>query len=60
MILDNIRGGDSEHAIPEGFRVPNLASLNRYLGALESRCRGQRPRGARCANWVGVVDRDSS
>jgi len=31
MILDNIRGSDSEHAIPEGFRVPNLASLNRYL-----------------------------
>ncbi|KAK3902782.1 transcriptional regulator form adherence 5 [Staphylotrichum tortipilum] len=31
MILDNIRASDSEHAIPEGFRVPNLASLNRYL-----------------------------
>lgn len=31
MILDNIRAHDSEHAIPEGFRVPNLASLNRYL-----------------------------
>ncbi|KAK3295533.1 uncharacterized protein B0H64DRAFT_322357 [Chaetomium fimeti] len=31
MILDNIRGSDSEHAIPEGFRVPNLPSLNRYL-----------------------------
>ena len=31
MILDNIRSSDSEHAIPEGFRVPNLASLNRYL-----------------------------
>lgn len=31
MILDNIRSNDSEHAIPEGFRVPNLASLNRYL-----------------------------
>jgi hypothetical protein len=31
MILDNIRNSDSEHAIPEGFRVPNLSSLNRYL-----------------------------
>ncbi|KAH6624274.1 hypothetical protein B0J18DRAFT_173363 [Chaetomium sp. MPI-SDFR-AT-0129] len=31
VILDNIRGSDSEHAIPEGFRVPNLPSLNRYL-----------------------------
>lgn len=31
MILDNIRNNDSEHAIPEGFRVPNLPSLNRYL-----------------------------
>ncbi|KAI0841735.1 fungal-specific transcription factor domain-containing protein [Hypoxylon sp. FL0890] len=31
MILDNIRAHDSEHAIPEGFRVPNLPSLNRYL-----------------------------
>ncbi|KAI5863215.1 hypothetical protein GGS23DRAFT_605250 [Durotheca rogersii] len=31
MILDNIRAHDSEHAIPEGFRVPNLSSLNRYL-----------------------------
>ncbi|AEO68967.1 99559580-6a84-44f9-a55a-fcf452054510 [Thermothielavioides terrestris] len=31
MILDNIRSHDSEHAIPEGFRVPNLPSLNRYL-----------------------------
>ncbi|KAK4039207.1 hypothetical protein C8A01DRAFT_47285 [Parachaetomium inaequale] len=31
MILDNIRSNDSEHAIPEGFRVPNLPSLNRYL-----------------------------
>ncbi|KAK3692664.1 hypothetical protein B0T22DRAFT_21662 [Podospora appendiculata] len=31
MILDNIRGSDNEHAIPEGFRVPNLPSLNRYL-----------------------------
>lgn len=31
MILDNIRVHDTEHAIPEGFRVPNLGSLNRYL-----------------------------
>jgi hypothetical protein len=31
MILDNIRVHDGERAIPEGFRVPNLASLNRYL-----------------------------
>ncbi|KAK4639391.1 hypothetical protein QC761_707860 [Podospora bellae-mahoneyi] len=31
VILDNIRGNDSEHAIPEGFRVPSLSSLNRYL-----------------------------
>ncbi|KAK4214541.1 transcriptional regulator form adherence 5 [Rhypophila decipiens] len=31
MILDNIRGHDSEHAIPEGFRVPNLPTINRYL-----------------------------
>ncbi|KAK3357644.1 hypothetical protein B0T25DRAFT_165211 [Lasiosphaeria hispida] len=31
MILDNIRGNDNEHAIPEGFRVPSLSSLNRYL-----------------------------
>ncbi|KLU81484.1 hypothetical protein, variant [Magnaporthiopsis poae ATCC 64411] len=31
MVLDNIRASDSEHAIPEGFRLPNLASLNRYL-----------------------------
>ncbi|KAI0014162.1 fungal-specific transcription factor domain-containing protein [Xylariaceae sp. FL0662B] len=31
LILDNIRAHDSEHAIPEGFRVPNLSSLNRYL-----------------------------
>ncbi|KAJ9154855.1 Transcriptional regulator form adherence 5 [Pleurostoma richardsiae] len=31
MILDNIRGEDSEHVIPEGFRLPNLASLNRFL-----------------------------
>ncbi|KAI2626681.1 fungal-specific transcription factor domain-containing protein [Hypoxylon sp. NC1633] len=31
VLLDNIRAHDSEHAIPEGFRVPNLSSLNRYL-----------------------------
>ncbi|KAH8668367.1 fungal-specific transcription factor domain-containing protein [Xylariales sp. PMI_506] len=31
IILDNIRIHDGERAIPEGFRVPNLASLNRYL-----------------------------
>lgn len=31
IILDNIRGDDDEHAIPEGFRLPNLPSLNRYL-----------------------------
>ncbi|KAL2259313.1 hypothetical protein VTK26DRAFT_7058 [Humicola hyalothermophila] len=31
IILDNIRSNDSEHAIPEGFRVPSLPSLNRYL-----------------------------
>lgn len=31
IILDNIRAHDSEHAIPEGFRLPGLASLNRYL-----------------------------
>ncbi|KAK6952958.1 hypothetical protein Daesc_005255 [Daldinia eschscholtzii] len=31
IILDNIRANDIEHAIPEGFRVPNLSSLNRYL-----------------------------
>ncbi|KAK4106125.1 hypothetical protein N658DRAFT_7769 [Parathielavia hyrcaniae] len=31
MVLDNIRHTDSEHAIPEGFRVPSLPSLNRYL-----------------------------
>ncbi|GAW22361.1 hypothetical protein ANO14919_118980 [Xylariales sp. No.14919] len=31
LILDNIRAHDSEHAIPEGFRVPNLGSMNRYL-----------------------------
>ncbi|KAI1769201.1 fungal-specific transcription factor domain-containing protein [Hypoxylon sp. FL1150] len=31
MILDHIRAEDSERAIPEGFRLPNLSSLNRYL-----------------------------
>lgn len=31
MILDNIRHNDSERAIPESFRLPGLASLNRYL-----------------------------
>ncbi|KAI8966205.1 fungal-specific transcription factor domain-containing protein [Daldinia sp. FL1419] len=31
IILDNIRANDIEHAIPEGFRLPNLSSLNRYL-----------------------------
>jgi hypothetical protein len=31
LILDNIRRTDSERAIPESFRLPGLASLNRYL-----------------------------
>jgi hypothetical protein len=31
LILDNIRNNDSERAIPESFRLPGLASLNRYL-----------------------------
>ncbi|KAE8442010.1 hypothetical protein EG329_003946 [Mollisiaceae sp. DMI_Dod_QoI] len=31
IILDNIRNNNSEHAIPESFRLPSLASLNRYL-----------------------------
>jgi hypothetical protein len=31
IILDNIRSNDSERAIPESFRLPNLASLNRYM-----------------------------
>jgi len=31
LILDNIRGYDSERAVPESFRLPGLASLNRYL-----------------------------
>ncbi|PFH59752.1 hypothetical protein XA68_11933 [Ophiocordyceps unilateralis] len=31
IILDTIRSYDREHAIPEGFRLPGLGSLNRYL-----------------------------
>ncbi|KAI9167334.1 Transcriptional regulator [Paramyrothecium foliicola] len=31
IILDNVRNSDAEHAIPEGFRLPGLGSLNRYL-----------------------------
>ena len=31
VILDNIRSNDSERAIPDSFRLPALASLNRYL-----------------------------
>ncbi|KAI1430811.1 C2H2 finger domain protein [Xylaria sp. CBS 124048] len=31
IIVDIIQAHDSEHAIPEGFRVPNLSSMNRYL-----------------------------
>ena len=31
VILDNIRGDSDEHVIPDGFRLPNLSSLNRYL-----------------------------
>lgn len=30
-ILDNIRSADSERALVENFRLPNLTSLNRYL-----------------------------
>lgn len=30
-ILDNIRSCDREHTVPEGFRLPGLGSLNRYL-----------------------------
>lgn len=30
-ILDKVRRHDTEHAIPEGFRLPGLGSLNRYL-----------------------------
>lgn len=31
VILDNIRSNDSERAIPDGFRLPGLGSINRYL-----------------------------
>ncbi|CAK7275338.1 hypothetical protein SEPCBS57363_006630 [Sporothrix epigloea] len=31
IILDNIHKNDVEHAIPEGFRVPNVVIINRYL-----------------------------
>lgn len=31
LILENIRGSDSERTIPEGFRLPIQSSLNRYL-----------------------------
>jgi hypothetical protein len=31
IILDNIRASDSEHAVPEHFRLPNLHSLKRFL-----------------------------
>ncbi|KAL2753829.1 hypothetical protein ACRALDRAFT_2110357 [Sodiomyces alcalophilus JCM 7366] len=31
LLLDSIRLSDSEHAIPEGFRLPSLGSLNRYM-----------------------------
>ncbi|CAK7568150.1 MAG: hypothetical protein SEPTF4163_006133 [Sporothrix epigloea] len=31
IILDNIHKNDLEHAIPEGFRVPNVDIINRYL-----------------------------
>ncbi|ROT38853.1 hypothetical protein SODALDRAFT_173149 [Sodiomyces alkalinus F11] len=31
VLLDNLRASDSEHAIPEGFRLPSLASVNRYM-----------------------------
>ncbi|KAF3770433.1 hypothetical protein M406DRAFT_325883 [Cryphonectria parasitica EP155] len=31
MIQENIRSTDAERAIPDGFRLPNLACLNRYL-----------------------------
>ncbi|EQK99901.1 C2H2 finger domain protein [Ophiocordyceps sinensis CO18] len=30
-ILDTIRSYDREHAVPGGFRLPGLGSLNRYL-----------------------------
>jgi len=31
VILDNIRASDCERAIPDGFRLPSQASLNRFL-----------------------------
>lgn len=31
MILDHIRAEDGERAVPDGFRLPTLSSLNRYL-----------------------------
>ncbi|KAK5663977.1 hypothetical protein OQA88_189 [Cercophora sp. LCS_1] len=31
IILDNIRTIDSENSLPQGFRVPSLPSINRYL-----------------------------
>lgn len=31
LILDNLRNADSERAIPDSFRLPNLERLNRYL-----------------------------
>ncbi|KAI0480994.1 hypothetical protein GGR56DRAFT_664379 [Xylariaceae sp. FL0804] len=31
LIVDNIRAHDTERAIPEGFRLPGIGSLNRYL-----------------------------
>lgn len=31
MILDSIRANDTDHSIPEGFRLPGLGALNRYL-----------------------------
>lgn len=31
IILDNVHGSDTEHAIPDGFKMPNLERLNRYL-----------------------------
>ncbi|KAL5612991.1 uncharacterized protein BROUX77_003147 [Berkeleyomyces rouxiae] len=31
LILDNIRSIDTEHAVPEGFRLSSLSTLNRYL-----------------------------
>ncbi|KAI9733209.1 MAG: hypothetical protein M1818_007327 [Claussenomyces sp. TS43310] len=31
VILDHIRSSDSERSIPESFRFPSIASLNRYL-----------------------------